>query len=189
MSVFLKPCKVLTLLSLVLCYYEVWSYKPVVIIHGILDTAASMDDLKLMITQAHPETNVTVFSLYEEIRSIDTPMWTQVNGFKKALEKVMAESKDGIHLIGYSQGFVCSASLNNKVENVSMHSSSLPLFHSICIFSLLLYLLLYCIYDTGGIMARAVIENSTHHNVVNFISLSSPQMGQFGGKKNSYMYI
>ncbi|XP_046850024.1 lysosomal thioesterase PPT2-A-like [Xenia sp. Carnegie-2017] len=135
MSVFLMPCKVLTLLPLVLCYYEVWSYKPVVIIHGILDTAASMDDLKLMIKQAHPETNVTVFSLYDEISSIDTPMWTQVNGFKEALEKVMAESKDGIHLIGYSQ---------------------------------------------GGIMARAVIENSSNHNVVNFISLSSPQMGQFG---------
>ena len=34
----------------------------------------------------------------------------------------------------------------------------------------------------GGLVGRAVIENCSEHNIENFISLSSPQMGQYGGK-------
>jgi palmitoyl-protein thioesterase len=85
-------------------HHQVLSYKPVVIIHGILDTAASMNDLKLMIEKAHPSTNVTVIKLYPEVESIFTPMWDQINGVSEVLEEIMAQSKDGIHLIGFSQG-------------------------------------------------------------------------------------
>ena len=41
------------------------------------------------------------------------------------------------------------------------------------------WLLLIC---TGGLICRAVLETVPIHNVHNFISLSSPQGGQFGGK-------
>jgi palmitoyl-protein thioesterase len=34
---------------------------------------------------------------------------------------------------------------------------------------------------TGGIMARGMIETMSDHNVNTFVSLSSPQMGQYGG--------
>lgn len=35
-------------------------------------------------------------------------------------------------------------------------------------------------YSQGGLIARAIIENLEEHNVKKFISLSSPQAGQFG---------
>ena len=85
-------------------YSKVFSYKPVVIIHGILDTAASLNDLKTFIENSHPSTNVTVIKLYAEVKSVLTPMWEQVDGVSKVLKQIMAESKDGIHLIGFSQG-------------------------------------------------------------------------------------
>ncbi|XP_028391298.1 lysosomal thioesterase PPT2-like isoform X1 [Dendronephthya gigantea] len=127
--------KWLVLVLLFAQYCEVRSYKPVVIIHGILDTAESLNDLKSMIEKAHPGTNVTVIKLYPEIQSLSTPMWVQVNGVSKVLKEIMAKSKDGVHLIGFSQ---------------------------------------------GGLVGRAVIESCNDHNVQNFISLSSPQMGEYG---------
>ena len=94
----------MVLLMLLLGRFYVQSYKPVVIIHGILDTAASMDDLKAMIEKAHPGSNVTVIKLFPDLESIDTPMWTQMRGFEEVVKNVMQSSKDGIHLIGFSQG-------------------------------------------------------------------------------------
>lgn len=124
----------LVLLVLFLQHY-VESYKPVVIIHGILDDAVNMDDAKVIIENAHPGTNVTIVKLFAKLESIYTPMWKQMSGVADVLENVMRSSKDGIHLIGYSQ---------------------------------------------GGLVGRAVIENCSDHNIENFISLSSPQMGQYG---------
>lgn len=37
-------------------------------------------------------------------------------------------------------------------------------------------------YSQGGLLARAILEVNSDHNVKNFISLSSPQAGQFGSK-------
>lgn len=37
-------------------------------------------------------------------------------------------------------------------------------------------------YSQGGLLARAILEVYSDHNVKNFISLSSPQAGQFGSK-------
>lgn len=35
-------------------------------------------------------------------------------------------------------------------------------------------------YSQGGLLARAILENLPDHNVKHFISLSSPQAGQYG---------
>eukprot|EP00118_Oscarella_pearsei_P026945 m.310590 g.310590 ORF g.310590 m.310590 type:complete len:288 (+) comp52889_c0_seq1:89-952(+) len=83
------------------------AYKPVVIVHGIFDNYQSMTDLKDFIINAHPETNVTLIDMYNDDDSI-VNMWEQVNGFAGAVSKVMAESEDGIHLIGFSQGGLAS---------------------------------------------------------------------------------
>ena len=90
--------------SVFLLLNYVWSYKPVVIIHGILDNASSMNDLKVMVEKAHPGTNVTVVRLFAELDSILTPMWKQMSGVAEVVKKVMQSSKDGVHVIGYSQG-------------------------------------------------------------------------------------
>lgn len=51
--------------------------------------------------------------------------------------EICAEYKEGVHLVGYSQ---------------------------------------------GGLIARTVLETFGNHTVKNFISLSSPQAGQYGSK-------
>ncbi|CAH3034600.1 unnamed protein product [Porites lobata] len=109
-------------------------YKPVIIIHGILDHASDMGDLATFITQAHPGTKITLIKLYEELESF-TPLWKQVPNMTEVVRSVMREAKDGVHIIGFSQ---------------------------------------------GGITARAILETMDDHNVDSFISLSSPQMGQYG---------
>ena len=43
------------------------------------------------------------------------------------------------------------------------------------------------VLTTGGLTVRAILETMDDHNAESFISLSSPQMGQYGG--NSYESI
>ena len=37
------------------------------------------------------------------------------------------------------------------------------------------------VITTGGLTVRAILETMDDHNADSFISLSSPQMGQYGG--------
>lgn len=37
-------------------------------------------------------------------------------------------------------------------------------------------------YSQGGLIARAILEKYPQHNVRTFVSLSSPQAGQYGSK-------
>ena len=37
------------------------------------------------------------------------------------------------------------------------------------------------LFHSGGLTVRAILETMDDHNVDSFISLSSPQMGQYGG--------
>lgn len=37
-------------------------------------------------------------------------------------------------------------------------------------------------YSQGGLLARAILQRFPMHNVKNFVSLSSPQAGQFGSR-------
>lgn len=42
---------------------------------------------------------------------------------------------------------------------------------------------MFCLgYSQGGLLARAILETFPDHGVHNFISLSSPQGGQYGSK-------
>jgi len=110
------------------------SYKPVVIIHGILDDRGSLQFMADRITQMHPGTNVTVIDKLHGWRSI-SPLWFQVKAFTRILTPIMKANPEGVHLIGYSQ---------------------------------------------GGLVARGLIQSISDHNIQTFVSLSSPQAGQFG---------
>lgn len=46
---------------------------------------------------------------------------------------------------------------------------------------LLICFLLIFLFYAGGLTVRAILQTMDDHNVDSFISLSSPQMGQYGG--------
>ena len=46
---------------------------------------------------------------------------------------------------------------------------------------LLIRFLLISLFYAGGLTVRAILQTMDDHNVDSFISLSSPQMGQYGG--------
>lgn len=62
-----------------------------------------MEGLARFITESHPATNITLIALYEEIESF-TPLWTQVYGMREKIRPIMEQAKDGVHIIGFSQG-------------------------------------------------------------------------------------
>nr|XP_006821301.1 PREDICTED: lysosomal thioesterase PPT2-A-like [Saccoglossus kowalevskii] len=77
-------------------------YKPVIVVHGILDNPTMFTGLKDFIEEAHPKTNVTIIDLYDDIDSL-LPLWQQVVNFSKVMRPIMQSAQDGIHLIGFSQ--------------------------------------------------------------------------------------
>ena len=92
-------CFALLFLSLT----KTFCFKPVIIVHGILDHASDMEDLASFITEAHPGTNITLINLFEEVDSFK-PLWMQVSAMREKILPVMQEAKDGVHIIGFSQG-------------------------------------------------------------------------------------
>ena len=44
-------------------------------------------------------------------------------------------------------------------------------------------------YSQGGLLARAILQRFPEHNVQNFISLSSPQAGQYGSTISNQIMI
>ncbi|KAF2896367.1 hypothetical protein ILUMI_09806 [Ignelater luminosus] len=112
----------------------VYSYRPVVLLHGIMTGSDSMELIKDRIEEMHPGTivyNTNRFSGWSSLES----MWYQVQQLGNDLINITEKHPEGINLLGYSQ---------------------------------------------GGLVARAILQAFPNHNVHNFISLSSPQAGQYG---------
>lgn len=82
-------------------------------------------------------------------------MWEQVEGVQKKIAPIISNVTDGINLICYSQGM-----------KLSLYNG---------------YILLLS-YFVGGLLCRGFLEAYPDHNVKTFVSLSSPQAGQFGCK-------
>eukprot|EP00057_Strongylocentrotus_purpuratus_P011762 XP_011666236.1 PREDICTED: lysosomal thioesterase PPT2-A isoform X2 [Strongylocentrotus purpuratus] len=102
-------------------------YKPVIIIHGMLDGAPEMHFMHDMIIKAHPGTNITIPKAYSYKRSLEH-LWDQVPAYKKAIQDVINESPDGVNMVCYSQGgLMCRAIIekldNHNVENLILLSS------------------------------------------------------------------
>ncbi|KAM4735836.1 lysosomal thioesterase PPT2-A-like [Anableps anableps] len=96
-------------------------YKPVIIVHGILDGPKQFVNLSMFIEKVHPGTNVSTISLYNNNKSL-MPLWTQVRDFRKAIEDIMSEHPEGIHLLCFSQGgLICRAVLSMS-PNHNVHT-------------------------------------------------------------------
>ncbi|XP_030749830.1 lysosomal thioesterase PPT2 homolog [Sitophilus oryzae] len=99
----------------------IYSYKPVILIHGILTGAHSMEIIKARIEEKHPGTVIYNIDSFEGWSSLDN-MWYQVQQITETLYNVTEEYPHGIHLLGYSQGAllartVLQANIDHKVHN------------------------------------------------------------------------
>lgn len=93
-----------------------FSSKPVIIIHGILDSAVDLKDLKSNIQKARPGTAIHVIDLYDGYSSL-TPLWKQVEGVRSTTNSIMKTSKDGVTLIGFSQGGLVARGLIQTMDD------------------------------------------------------------------------
>nr|AAH45407.1 Zgc:55621 [Danio rerio] len=98
-----RPCVFIWAVLLLLLPSVIMAYRPVIIVHGLLDGPAQFRVLTNFINESHPGTSVTTIALYDYTASVK-PMWQQVEGFKEAISPIMESAVDGVHLICFSQG-------------------------------------------------------------------------------------
>lgn len=98
-----------------------YCYKPVIIVHGVMSEASHMEDMKDLIEESHPGTNVTLVHLYPDVESF-TPLQRQIRFWKKKMEPLMKEAVDGIHLICHSQGGLICQGLLGEIEGHNVHT-------------------------------------------------------------------
>ncbi|CAK1603501.1 unnamed protein product [Parnassius mnemosyne] len=110
------------------------SYKPVILVHGIMTGSGSMEIIKYRIQEKHPGTIIYNVNRFERWSSLET-MWHQVLEIGQDIANISSQHPEGINVIGYSQ---------------------------------------------GGLVARGIIQTFSNISVDTFISLSSPQAGQYG---------
>ena len=79
------------------------SYKPVVLLHGILSAHEEMEILANYITTAHPGTEIHNIALYEKSSSADTSLWTQLHGIVAKIRAIL-KNDTGVHMVCHSQG-------------------------------------------------------------------------------------
>ncbi|XP_029360609.1 lysosomal thioesterase PPT2-like [Echeneis naucrates] len=107
----------LLLLLLQLQGVRIDGYRPVVIVHGILDGPKEFKTLSGYITKVHPGTKVSVISVDNYSYSVK-PLWTQVRDFGKAIGPIMKKAPNGIHLLCFSQGgLICRALLSTMPDH------------------------------------------------------------------------
>ncbi|XP_008279316.1 lysosomal thioesterase PPT2-A-like [Stegastes partitus] len=96
-------------------------YKPVVIVHGLFDGPKQFDMLSQYIRKAHPGTEVTTISMFNNKTSLMS-LWWQVLRFRRALTSIMQKAADGVHLLCFSQGGVICRALLSTIPNHNVHT-------------------------------------------------------------------
>lgn len=113
-----------SLYSFLLCAYVTGTtgYKPVILVHGLLDGPGQFSTLINFISKSHPGTRTITIDLYNDEESLQ-PLWKQVEGFTKAIHPIMQSSPDGVHLICYSQGGMICRGLLATIDDHNVHSA------------------------------------------------------------------
>lgn len=95
------------------------AYKPVIIVHGLLDDPDNYATLAAFINQTYPGTKVIIVDAFNNNNSLQ-PMWKQVKGFREKMLPIMRSAQDGVNLICCSQGgLICRAILSTtEAHNV-----------------------------------------------------------------------
>uniref|UniRef100_A0A3P9III5 palmitoyl-CoA hydrolase n=1 Tax=Oryzias latipes TaxID=8090 RepID=A0A3P9III5_ORYLA len=97
------------------------AYKPVILVHGVLSGPRSFKMLTGFIKKAHPGTKVTAIDLFNDGNSTK-PLWKQVEGFGKVIQKIMEKSPEGVHLLCFSQGGLICRGVLSTLPNHNVHS-------------------------------------------------------------------
>jgi len=102
------------------------SYKPVVLLHGILSAHEEMEVMANYITSAHPGTEIHNIALYENSQSVDTSLWNQLNGIVEKMKPVLTDP-NGVHMICHSQGLEIKTCISHNwtIFFVTHHLNSL----------------------------------------------------------------
>lgn len=80
------------------------AYRPVILMHGILDNSESLSTLVQRIQQVHPATPILNVDLFDDFDSI-TQMRIQVKVVEERVRPFMMNSTaDGVNMLCYSQG-------------------------------------------------------------------------------------
>ena len=79
-------------------------YRPVILMHGILNDAESLQQLVNMITRSHNGTQVLNVDAFNDLASLDTAMWQQVDGVYEKIKSFMSAAENGVNMICFSQG-------------------------------------------------------------------------------------
>ncbi|XP_026324496.1 lysosomal thioesterase PPT2 homolog [Hyposmocoma kahamanoa] len=120
--------------ALAICVVPSFTYKPVVLIHGIMTGSGTMEMIGHRIKEKHPGTIIYNVNRFEGWSSLET-MWHQVLEIGNDVANYSSLHPEGINVIGYSQ---------------------------------------------GGLVARGIVQTFPNISIDTFISLSSPQAGQYG---------
>jgi hypothetical protein len=102
-------------------------------------------------------------------------MWHQVDSLAADLVNISKAHPEGIHLVGKIQCFFPRVFFFSKTKNEGIFINITK-----CD-------VIFIGYSQGGLVSRAILEKNPEHNVQTFISLSSPQAGQYGSKQ--YIFI
>uniref|UniRef100_F6T0U6 palmitoyl-CoA hydrolase n=1 Tax=Ciona intestinalis TaxID=7719 RepID=F6T0U6_CIOIN len=100
---------------------KTFGYKPVIVVHGILDDAKDLSHLTKFITKHHPGTEVHTLDLFDHYHSF-IPLWDQLDTIKNFTAPIMQKAKDGVHLIGYSQGGIVGRGLVQTSNDHNIHN-------------------------------------------------------------------
>ncbi|CAG0885685.1 unnamed protein product [Cyprideis torosa] len=172
------------------------AYKPVVLIHGILSAKGHMNSMADLIRKLGIVGTRVMGTLWG---------WLELIFARQGAHdfKVLSQSPSSRTKKGGKESSVCTSSSNYAehpgtdvyvVDAFNGYRSLLPMWFQVGYFSRYLEKLMVehpsgihlLGYSQGGLIARAIVESISNHTIRNFISLSSPQAGQFG---DSFLHL
>jgi len=79
------------------------TYRPVVLMHGVLSNAEYMEHVRNFITAAYPGTQILNVNLFDDRESL-TEMQKQLDVVRAFVRPFMRNATDGVNMVCFSQG-------------------------------------------------------------------------------------
>ncbi|XP_072389371.1 lysosomal thioesterase PPT2 homolog [Diabrotica undecimpunctata] len=95
-------------------------YKPVILLHGVMTGAESMELIKKRIEEKHPGTVVYNIQQFEGWYSLEN-MWYQVQQVSQTITNITMKYPEGVNFLGYSQGALLGRTILQANPNHTVH--------------------------------------------------------------------